>query len=260
MKLSIHRLHPNGCRIVPAEKTLQGSANPGGVKWCGPFSSANKIGWWVHSPVDIDILWKGGETFEHKLYTPYSDYDHRYTRQLVRPEDGVDPDKWCMEGGRTKLTWGAADAGVVQIWTGCIFKTPPGWCLHVRSPVNFEPLPFHIQEGILETDWMQYDIWLNVKFHKKHHWASLRRDGPPIAQLVPTRREAYEQSWETEDVMLTRDTEEGEKVTAYWLQYNRKKYESGGKQRLSAADPTITKDSTTYFRERKEALKCPMGH
>lgn len=253
MKLTITRLHSNGCRIEPAEKTLLGTAHPSGVKWCGPFANANKVGWWAYSPVDIDICWKGDGIFEHKLYTPYDDEDYHLVRSLIEPSDEVDPDKWSQAGGRTKFTWGVADTGVVQVWTGVIFKTPPGWMLHVRSPINFAPQPFHIQEGTLETDWMQYDIWLNLKFHKKAQWVSLRKNGPPIAQLVPVRREAEE--WETEDSMIERGP-----TLDYWLQYNKKKFELGGKQRLSADDPTITKDSTTYHRERKAALKCPMGH
>ena len=257
MKLSIYRLHAGGCRIEPAEKTLAGTANPSGVKWCGPFTSANKMGWWVYSPVDIDILWKGGTTFEHKLYSPYDDEDYHNVRKWTADNHKVDPDKWCMPGGRTKFTWGVADTGVVQIWTGCIFRTPLDWCLHVRSPVNMAPQPFSIQEGILETDWMQYDIWLNVKFHKKDRWASLRRSGPPVAQLVPIPRASYNKPWEVEDRMIREDDE----ALDYWLQYNHKKYECGGKQRLSADDPSLTKDSTTYWKERKAALsKCPMGH
>jgi hypothetical protein len=51
-------------------------------------------------------------------------------------------------------------------------------------------------------------------------------------------------------------------VFKYWLNYNKKKFENGGKQLLSS-DGSLTKDSTTYFREKKRLLdgedkpKCP---
>jgi hypothetical protein len=40
-------------------------------------------------------------------------------------------------------------------------------------------------------------------------------------------------------------------VFEYFVDYNRRKFASGGKDRLSPDDPTLTKDSATYFKERK---------
>lgn len=262
LRLDIFRLHPQGCRIVPSEKTLNGTANPAGVKWCGPFTNANKMGWWVFSPVDMDIIYKGQGIFEYKILEPYDDFDYDHIRQLIKPEDGVDPDKWSHPGGRTKFTWGAVEEDVVQIWMGVILKTPKDWCLQVRSPVNCgHGQPFHVQEGILETDWMQYDIWINLKFHKKGRWAALRKETwPPIAQLIPVPRSSVDPKWAVSEKMVNRDDPESEAAFKYWIEYNRKKYESGGKQMLTAENPNLTKDSTTYWRERQEALKCPMGH
>ena len=58
--LKVWRLHPSSCPIVRAEKTLHGAAHRAGVRWCGPFTNANRAGWWVFPPVDVDIVWKGG--------------------------------------------------------------------------------------------------------------------------------------------------------------------------------------------------------
>src|SRR5690348_4713172 len=40
--LKVWRLHPQSCPIVPAEKTLHGTANRAAVRWCGPFTHANR--------------------------------------------------------------------------------------------------------------------------------------------------------------------------------------------------------------------------
>lgn len=65
-------------------------------------------------------------------------------------------------------------------------------------------------EGIIETDWMQYDIWLNLVFDEKETKISLRRDQPfPLAQITPISREAYDSDWSVSDQMINRDTEEG---------------------------------------------------
>jgi hypothetical protein len=43
------RAHPDGCRIAPADKKLNGTAHEGAVKWCGPYNYANRTGWWLYS-------------------------------------------------------------------------------------------------------------------------------------------------------------------------------------------------------------------
>lgn len=250
--LKVWRLHPDGCRIVPADRSLMGTAHPGATRYCGPFTHANKAGWWVSSPVDIDITWHGGTEFEHELLTPYSNADLRLINFLIDEADGVSQRNWLSPEGRTKFTWGEVQPGVVQIWTGCVFQTPPGWGLQIRSPINCAPRGYHIMEAMLETDWLHYDIWMNLVFHNEGDRVSLRRDQwPPIAQLVPVRRESYETKWTIEEELVNRKTDEANRVFEYYIQYNEKKFSRGGRQRRSSEDPTVMKDSTTYYRERR---------
>jgi hypothetical protein len=249
--LKVWRLHPQGVRITSAERTLQGTANRDAARWCGPFTHANKAGWWVHSPVDIDITWHGGSDFEYELHTPYSPADGHLIHFLVDEERGACPHQWLSDpnGGRTKFTWGEVEHGVVQIWTGCMFETPPGWGLHLRSPINMGDRSIHVMEAMLETDWLQYDIWLNIAFNRVGEKVELRRDsGPPLAQFVPVRRESYDTRWAVEEELVNRDSPEAERAFDFFVDYNEKKFASGGKQMRSEG---LTKDSTTYYRERR---------
>jgi hypothetical protein len=253
--LKVWRLHPSSCPIVRAEKTLRGAAHRAGVRWCGPFTNANRAGWWVFPPVDVDIVWKGGSDFEYDVLTPYSDADSHLIRFLLRDDDDVDVDSWLPEEGRTKFSWGLVDEGVVQIWTGCMFETPPGWGLHIRSPINFSPQPFHVMEAVLETDWLRYDVWLNIAFDRKDEVARLRRDDwPPVAQIVPVPRETYEAQWQAEEELVHRKTPEANEAFEFFLQYNQKKFAGHGRDPLSRDDPSLTKDSATYYKERKRIL------
>jgi uncharacterized protein DUF6065 len=250
--LKVWRLHPQSCPIAPADRTLRGTAPEGAARFCGPFTHANKAGWWLFPPVDVDITWRGGTEFEHEILTPYSNADYHLIHFLFDEDDEATPGRWLSEEGRTKFTWGLVEPGVVQIWTGCIFQTPPGWGLHIRSPINCAPRGFHVMEAVLETDWLQYDIWMNLAFHHENQQISLRRDAwPPVAQIVPVRRESYAEDWQVEDQMLHRRTPEGDGVFRYYVDYNEKKFSNGGRQRLSRENPELTKDSTTYYRERR---------
>lgn len=253
-QLKIWRCHPQSSPIIPAEKTLHGTANSNGVKWCGPYSTVNKTGFWLFPPVDVDITWLGDNKFDYQLHQEYSDADYHLVRDLLLPMDEVNPDKWCYAGGRTKFTWGLVEPGVVQMWTGCIFQTSPGWCLQVRSPINFAPRSMYVMEGIIETDWMQYDIWTNLVFTKIGEKIELRRDGwPPLAQLIPIRRESFAEQWELSEEVINRDSPEANKVFEYWINYNQKKFGSGGKQAVTY-DKSVTKDGTTYHKEKMRLL------
>ena len=134
------------------EDLANGTANKFGVRFCGPFANANSAGWWIFPPVDIDILWKGGEEFEHELLTPYDDTDSHLLRFLADSEDLEHISNWSRAGGRTKFTWGLVEPGVVQIWTGCMFETPPGWALQIRSPATSLRGARHVMDAVLEQN------------------------------------------------------------------------------------------------------------
>jgi hypothetical protein len=240
-RLKVWRLHPQGCPIAPADRTLRGTANPMATRWCGPFTHANKAGWWLFPPVDVDITWKGGSEFESELLTPYSNADGHLVRfLLLNDSDPVSPEKWLTaHGGRSKFTWGVVEEGVD-----------------------------HVMEAMLETDWLQYDIWINLAFHRPGERVELRRDAwPPLAQLVPVRRDAYEGAWECEEETVNRNTPEANRVFEYYRDFNEKKFAGNGKQPRTLEDASVTKDSTTYYRERRRVGKpeapargCPHAH
>ncbi len=261
--LEVWRLHPNGIRIVPADKHLLGEAPRGAIKWCGPFTYANKAGWWVYPPLDIDIVYRPFDRevgcdpkFEsdpdfhaHKMMKGYFDYKvlTEYRHQEATVIKKMMKKRHAFRTTRRELySFSNAEMNVANIWTGCIFKTPPNWCLQIRSPINIDfDQPFRIQEGILETDWMQYDIWMNLKFFRYNEWAYIRKNQHyPIAQLVPVRRESYNETWELKDNVLDNAgslRRESAKIFDAWNDYNSKKWEGGDK------------DPATHHKERKKA-------
>lgn len=271
MNLKVWEVHSQACKLTHAEKTCMGTANKAGVQWCGPYVNANQTGFWLHSPINIDFKLKNGN-FEIVYMDDYSSEDYNNVANLVRPEDNCEFQKWIFPGsGRTKTTFGFVEPNVIQIWTGLIFQTPPGWCLHIKSPINFPYMGYNIVEAILETDWLQYDIWMNVSVTHSDSVLSIKKE-IPLAHLVPMRRESFKGEWGLERESINRDTPEAEKVFKYWINYNKQKFEFGGKQALSE---NLTKDSTTYFKEKarligkemeplvnapKNESKCPFAH
>jgi len=256
MNLEIWKCHPTTIRIEKAEKTQKSFADENGVKFCKPYSLANSAGWWIYPPIDIDVIYLGNGKFSHEIKEPWGNEDFELIKRSLSLEKSEEVEKWCLEKeGRTKFTWGAVEPNVMQLWTGCIFKTEPGIVLNMRNPVNMPSKDFKVMEGIIESDWMFYDIWINLTFEYINKKVELRRNNwPPIAQLVPTTREMYEQEWDHQERDLYEKTEDSNNILNYWAEYNTKKFCRGGNQYLSVHDPSIKKDSTTFHKEKKRWL------
>lgn len=251
--LQVYRLHPQGIRIVPAEKTLMGTANQDALKWCGPFTNANRFGFWVFPPMDIDIIWRGSNIFEHNVINEWNNDEVPFIRSLVKDNDKEEEKAFPQQfSGRVKVDFGRVEENICQMWTGVSFQTPPEWALHIRSPINIGmDAPFRIQEGILETSWLRYDIWINIAVQRKDTLIQLRRDQwPPLAQLLPVRLESYDQQWTISEEMFNRDSKEADEAYLQWVDYNHKKYLKMRHEK--------EKDSGTYFKERaSHKTQCP---
>ena len=155
------------------------------------------------------------------------------------------------------LSFGKVEQNIMTIWTGCIFETPPGWGLLITDPINdyyrySKSKPYTIQAGILETDWMVYDIWINIAF-KENCTVKIEKD-KPVAALIPMRRDTYEEKWELENEDLNKFQYKR------WLDYNYRKY---GAYRHSKETNSKTehdlgqmmKNQKVYHQQRKRNAK-----
>jgi hypothetical protein len=206
---------------------------------------ANAAGFSVHSPIDLDLSYDPRRElpWEWEIHgAGYSDDEIAIASAMPIRHQAFRTE---MIRRRTKLFLAGDDTEpkhTAQIWTGCIFDTPPGWSLLIRSPINRElGAPFRIQEAILESDWHRYDIWMNLEFVRFGETARLRRDGPPIAHLLPLPRQSYD-VWDLEQRSMAPGDPEAEAVFNLWVEYNWEKFHarSDGK-----------KDPTTYARRRQ---------
>jgi hypothetical protein len=254
LNLEVFKTHPQACRIARAEKTLNESADQNGIKWCMPYKIANQMGFWIYPPIDFEITWHGGKDFTYKNHEEYDDSDYGIISSILRAPELAKMEKWCSTGtGRSKFTYGLVEAGVVQVYTGCIFKTNPNWCLQIRSPINFpERQHYYIMEGMLETDWMQYDIWMNLVFTQKFKPIRFKpSDKTPIAQLVPVHRQSFTSDWTMTEQMINAGDVNAQKAARFYAQYNVQKFTSGGNNNISSYDK---KDSTTFVKQKQKNL------
>ena len=68
---------------------------------------------------------------------------------------------------------------MVQIWSGLVARTAPGWSLLVRGPANLpRNLAYEVYEGIVETDRWFGPLFTNIRF---------TRTNVPVSS-IPSRR------------------------------------------------------------------------
>jgi hypothetical protein len=247
LTIKIWRLHPRGVRVEPADPTLGGTAPASARKYCGPYIHANGAGFYVYSPLDMDL------SFDPESKIPwnwsihgegYPDDEIEILKSMPIGHNGFGRD---MIRRRPKLFLSGLNdepAHTAQIWTGCVFETPPEWSLWIRGPINREyTVPFRIDEAIVEAEWLHYDVWLNLRFTRFGEVAKLRRDGPPLAHIVPVRRESYG-AVHLQDRLVTPEDPDAQAVFEDWVEFNWQKFHSRGDGEI---------DRTAYHRLRRMA-------
>ena len=81
---------------------------------------------------------------------------------------------------------------MIQLWTGLVARTAPGWSLLIRPPVNlprsggYEPF-----EGIIETDRWFGPLITNIRLTKTDVPIDFKPDYP-LLQVQPIPRQAYD--------------------------------------------------------------------
>lgn len=191
------------------------------------------------------------------------EFDSRYeeTLDMPQPQYSLHAGKSTPTafGGmeRTRINYGSVEPNIITIWTGCIFETPPGWGLWIRNPVNDyyrndnKQLPYTIQEGILETDWMVYDIWMNIAVLETNREITISKD-KPLAALIPFRRDAYEEQWGLEKNEITKN------VYKRWADYNYSKWGAGkvtDSEAIEVTNEKFSKNKRVYHERRKKYAK-----
>lgn len=129
---------------------------------CLPMLIANQSGWLILNSDAIFVKWTGGDE-PASLEITYLQSEGKPVAQSVF--------------GQGILTWTVP----------YVFRTPPGYNLHVRGPSNWPKDGIAPLEGIVETDWADQTFTINWKLTRPNHVVSFSK-GEPICMVVPRQR------------------------------------------------------------------------
>ena len=181
-----------GCRAPQrADKAAVGLLPTRAFRYCDAIVSASAFGWYLFPPTNFSLLWDGSEV----IWT-YEGAESWYPLSAAQfPGFRSQFDKAAPDGIKSyspTFLGAFKEPGVVQIWTGLVARTEPGWSLLIRPPANLpRSQNFELYEGIVETDRWFGPLFTNVRLTRTHMPVEFRKDFP-FLQIQPLPRELYD--------------------------------------------------------------------
>lgn len=191
-------------RLIPdvrlpkrAERAAAGYLPSRALRYCDALTSATAYGYWVFPPMDIRLLWDGQQVFwSYGEIEGWLALSGTATGAVQFPGYAAVFDTMVpqvLRGYSPPFLTALPEQGTVQIWTGLLARTRPGWSLSIRSPVNLPTIPGVVfWEGIVETD-----IWFGPLFS---NFRLIKTDTPvhiraywPLLQVQPVPQLAYKE-------------------------------------------------------------------
>jgi hypothetical protein len=185
-----YRLIPDAPEPRRADRSADGTLPVNAYRYCEAIASASAFGWYLYPPLSFSLVWDGTEV----AWTYAGADDWFPVRGAQYPEFLENFEKVAPDGLRGLappfLVQGKMP-GRVQIWSGYLARTAPGWALLSRGVANIpKTQPYENFEGILETDTWFGPLFTNVQlrrtdspieFHMRH----------PLFQVQPILRQCY---------------------------------------------------------------------
>lgn len=186
-----HRLIQAARLPQRADRSAAGSLPTRAFRYCEPSTSASGYGYYVFPPISFSLMWDGQDI----MWTFAGAPDWMPLKSVQFPGfrdqfDAVAPPE--IQEFAPPFLVSLQESGLVQVWTGIIARTAPGWSMLIRAPANvprkggYEPF-----EGIIETDRWFGPLLTNIRLTKTDVPIDFSAEFP-LLQVQPIPRHAYE--------------------------------------------------------------------
>jgi len=186
------QLVPNARPPCRADRAVGGIIPARALRYCEALTTASAFGWYVFLPLGFKVVWDG-----HDMLWTYDGAQEwlPLTRDAVQYPGGCERfDRVApadVRGFLPPFLTPSIQPGGLQIWTGCIARTAPGWSLLIRGVANLpKSQAFQMYEGIIETDNWFGPLIDNIRITKTDVPIEFRPD-VPFLQVQPVRQEFY---------------------------------------------------------------------
>lgn len=222
------RLIPTARLPQRADRSAAGTMPTRAFRFCEAITSASAFGWYLFPPIGFTLMWDGTDV----VWT-HDGTEDWYPLQAAQFPDFADYfDKLAptdIQGFSPPFLASLIEPGIVQVWSGMIARTAPGWSLLIRTPANFVRNPgYECYEGIVETDRWFGPVFTNVRLTRTHH-PIVFDPNIPFLQVQPVHQRTYGSSLDNFKIVENLD----ELDSLDWDDYRRTVMKpSGDSQRL----------------------------
>lgn len=191
-RITFHRFIPQARLPQRADRAAAGTLPTRAFRYCEPVVAASAFGWYVFPPISFQLIWDGHEVFWKYDGGP-EEWMPLKTAQFPGYAAYFDekvPDE--IRGFSPPFVGALTEPGLIQLWTGLIARTAPGWSLLVRPCANLPRTgAYEMYEGIIETDRWFGPLITNMRLTKTDTPIEFRADYP-VLQVQALPREALE--------------------------------------------------------------------
>lgn len=187
--VKFHRIYPAAVSPMRADKSALGLMPTMAFRHCEAMRVASSFGWYAFPAEEVCLRWNGSDVFirEDGHWQPLSRSElpgfNDYWDEHAPPE---------LAGLAPPFVTRLQMPGLVQIWTGLLCSTAPGWSVLVRPPSNMRgSFLFSPYEGIVETDrYRPCPLFMNIQLIATDVDIVLPKL-VPLLQVQPLLRETY---------------------------------------------------------------------
>lgn len=195
-----YRLIPDAPAPRRADRSADGMIPVRGYRYCEALASASAFGWYMYPPLSFSLVWDGVE-----IAWTYAGAEDWYPLRGAHfpgfrgffEKTAPAPVKELAPPFLTP----SREPGVVQIWSGFVARTAPGWALLSRSPANIpRNQGYEHFEGIFESDTWFGPLFTNIRLTRTNSPVEFHQRYP-FFQVQPLLRQSYrEPSFEVLDI------------------------------------------------------------
>ena len=211
-----HRFVPGARLPIRADPSAMGTLPARAFGYCAPVVTAAAFGYYVFSPIDFTLVWDGSEI--RWTYDGAPGWERLTIAQFPHFRDYFDraAPAGC-QGYAPPFVGALHEPGLIQLWSGLVARTRPGWSLLVRAPAN---LPNHeaytVFEGVVEADRWFGPLFAALRLTKTDTPIHFRADAP-LFQVQPVPRIALEDQTLNEYELVP---DLGQLTDADWADYH----------------------------------------
>ncbi|MBN9370764.1 hypothetical protein JNX00_19585 [Hydrogenophaga sp. YM1] len=190
--IKFHRIYPAAISPMRADKSALGLMPTMAYRHCEAMRVASSFGWYAFPAEEVHLRWNGADVFVREGGGQW--------QPLVRSELPGFADHWNEHAPEDLLDLAPPFLtrlpmpGLVQVWTGLLCSTAPGWSVLVRPPSNMRgSFLYSAFEGIIETDrYRPCPLFMNIQLLATDVDIMLPKT-VPLLQVQPLLRETYDE-------------------------------------------------------------------